>query len=146
MTIKLSGQEIADIVNAKVAQSVVSFDDQSALVKSDCLHQVMEVLKTGQDLEFNHLIDITSVDYFDYFEVVYHITSIRYNRSLVIKTRAFDRENPAVPSLVPLWKGAELMEREVFDLMGISFNGHPDMRRIFLWEGFKGHPLRKDYL
>ena len=86
------------------------------------------------------------MDYYDYFEVVYQLTSMKHNHSLVLKTRCYDRINPVVPSVVRLWRGADFQEREVYDLMGISFEGHPNLKRIALWQGFEGHPLRKDYL
>ena len=78
--------------------------------------------------------------------MVYHLTSISHNQSLVIKTRIFDREDPVVPSVISLWRGADYQEREVWDLMGIRFTGHPNPKRIMLWEGFPGHPLRKDFI
>ena len=71
---------------------------------------------------------------------------MEHNHSLVIKTRCYGRDNLAVPSIVSLYEGANVQEREIYDLMGISFEGHPNMKRIFLWDGFEGHPLRKDYL
>jgi len=73
------------------------------------------------------------------------LTSLEFNRSVIIKTRCYSRENPTLPSVIGLWQGADLQEREIFDLMGIRFEGHPNMKRIFLWEGFDGHPLRKDW-
>ena len=86
------------------------------------------------------------MDYIEYFELVYHLDSMIYNTSIVIKTKIYGRNNLSVKSLTSLWKGAELQEREIWDLMGIYFDGHPNMKRILLWEGFKGHPLRKDFL
>jgi NADH-quinone oxidoreductase subunit C len=77
---------------------------------------------------------------------VYQITSLTHNHSLVIKTRCYGRENPSVPSITGLYAAANPQEREIYDLMGISFQGHPDLKRMFLWEGFEGHPQRKDYL
>jgi NADH-quinone oxidoreductase subunit C len=74
------------------------------------------------------------------------LSSLEHNHSLVIKTRCYDRKNPVLPSVVSLWQGADFQEREIYDLMGIRFEGHPNMKRIFLWEGFAGHPLRKDYM
>ena len=91
-------------------------------------------------------VALTAVDYIDYFEVVYRLTSLRHNHSAVLKTRVYERDEPVVPSVVPVWKGADLQEREVFDLMGVRFEGHPDLKRIPTWEGFEGHPLRKDFL
>jgi NADH:ubiquinone oxidoreductase subunit C len=86
------------------------------------------------------------VDYMDYFEVVYHLISLKHNHSLVLKTRCHDRGKPVVPSVVSLWRSADFQEREAYDLMGIVFDGHPNLRRLLLWEGFAGHPLRRDYL
>src|SRR3990170_2815078 len=86
---------------------------------------------------------LCGVDRLDHFEVVYHLLSIALNQAATVKVRTRDRENPAVPSVVPVWRGAHFQERETFDLMGIRFEGHPDLRRIFLWDGFPGHPLRK---
>ena len=78
--------------------------------------------------------------------MVYHLTSLEHNHSLVIKTRIYERDNPGLDSVVSLWRGADLQEREIYDLMGIAFTSHPNLKRIFLWEGFEGYPLRKDYL
>jgi len=78
-------------------------------------------------------------------EVVYHLTSMELNHSLVVKARC-DRDNPEVPSLYSLFRGADYQEREIYDLIGIEFTGHPNMKRLFMWEGFEGHPLRRDYL
>ena len=72
--------------------------------------------------------------------------TLKKNQSFTLKARVYDRENPSLPSLYPIWQGADFQEREIYDLMGISFEGHPDLRRIFLWEGFPGYPLRKDFM
>jgi len=109
------------------------------------LLSVATFLKDTPGLDFNYLAAITAVDYYDYFEVVYQLTSLEHNHSLVVKARCYERDNPTLPSMVSLWRGADLQEREIYDLMGISFDGHPNLKRLFLWQGFKGHPLRKDY-
>jgi len=145
MTIALSGTEIAAKLEEKFPGSVVESGLNSLLVKSESLLDIAAFLKATPGLEFDYLTAITSVDYRDYFELVYQLTSIKHNHSLVIKTRSYDRENPTLPSVVSLWRGADFQEREIYDLMGISFVGHPNLKRIFLWEGFPGHPLRKDY-
>ncbi len=126
-------------------EAVIESDNQAVIIKSEYLLKVADFLKNSPELAFNLLNDITSVDYFDYFEIIYRLTSLEHNNSLVLKVRCYDRENPEVPSVIGIWQGADFMEREIFDLMGISFTGHPNMKRIFLWEGFDGHPLRKDY-
>ena len=106
---------------------------------------VASFLKAAPDFSFDYLNSITAVDYRSYFEVVYHLTSTVHNHNLVLKVRSDERNNPTLPSVVGLWRGADFQEREIYDLMGISFDGHPNLKRIFLWEGFPGNPLRKDY-
>ncbi len=146
MTIALSGKEVAAKLEQQFPTSIIESSEDSFLVKSESLFDIISFLKTTPELEFNYLSCITAVDYLDYFEVVYFLTSMERNHSLVVKTRCYGRENLVVPSIVSLYEAANPQEREIYDLMGISFEGHPNMKRIFLWEGFQGHPLRKDYL
>ena len=146
MTVALSGKEIASQLEEKSPGSIVESSQGYLLVKSDSLPEVASFLRDTPGLDFDYLNCITAIDYYEYFEVVYQLSSLEHNHSLVVKTRCYDRENPVVPSVVGLWKGADFQEREIYDLMGIRFEGHPNMKRIFLWEGFQGHPLRKDYL
>ena len=115
-------------------------------METDKLPAVASLLKNARDLDFALLRSVSAVDYVEYFEIVYHLLSLRRNQSAVIKTRCYSRTEPSVPSVVDVWKGAELQEREVWDLMGVHFEGHPNMKRVLLWEGFPGHPLRKDFL
>ena len=145
MTVALSGKEIASKIEEQFPGSIVGSNENSLVVKGEFWLGVATLLKTTPGLDFDYLTSITAVDYCDYFEVVYQLTSIEHNHSLVVKTRCYGRGNPVVPSVVSLWRGADFQEREIYDLMGISFNGHPNLKRIFLWEGFHGHPLRKDY-
>ncbi len=146
MTVSLSGSEVAKQITKHFPEAISEASDGAILVKSESIFDVAEYLKSSPELDFDYLNHITAVDYYDYFEVVYQFTSLKHNHSLVLKTRCYDRENPTVPSIVRLYQGADFQEREIYDLMGISFNGHPNLKRIFLWEGFHGHPLRKDYL
>jgi NADH-quinone oxidoreductase subunit C len=146
MTAALSGKDVAGKIKREFPDIIIESNDTYLLVKSESLFDVISYLKTTPELEFDYLSGITAVDYLDYFDVVYHLTSIVNNHSFVVKTRCYGRENLSVPSIVNLYKGANTQEREIYDLMGISFEGHPNMKRIFLWEGFEGHPLRKDYL
>ncbi len=146
MTVTLSGQAAAQLISAKFPEAVFESDDRAVIIKGDQILKVAGYLKNAPELAFDYLTDITSADYFDYFEVVYRLTSLGNNSTLVLKVRCYDREKPAVPSVTALWQGANFMEREIYDLMGILFPGHPNMKRIVLWEGFVGHPLRKDYL
>jgi NADH-quinone oxidoreductase subunit C len=146
MTVALSGKEVVAKLEQRFPASIIESNKDSLLVKSESLFEIISFLKTTPEFEFNYLSSITAVDYFDYFEVVYHLTSRAHNHSLVVKTRCYGRENLVVPSIVSLYQGANFQEREIYDLMGIRFEGHPNMKRIFLWDGFQGHPLRKDYL
>ena len=146
MTVALFGKDIATRLEEQFPGSIIESSQNSLVVKSESLLEVATFLKTAPGLDFDYLTSITAVDYYDYFEVVYHLTSIKHNHSLMMKTRCYGRDNPTLPSVVSLWRGADFQEREIYDLMGITFSGHPNLKRIFLWEGFQGHPLRKDYL
>ena len=97
-------------------------------------------------MDFKLLNSITAVDYIEFFQLIYHLTSLTHNHCVVIKVDIFDRSNPTAPSVIDIWRGADYQEREIYDLMGIQFKDHPNLKRLLLWEGFDGHPLRKDYL
>ncbi len=146
MTIALSASEVAKQISKNFPEAVSEARGEAILVKSEAIFNVAEYLKSNPELDFDYLNYITAVDYYDHFELVYQMTSMKHNHSLVLKARCYDRENPTVPSVVSLYQGADFQEREIYDLMGIRFEGHPNMKRIVLWEGFEGHPLRKDYL
>ncbi|MFL2768236.1 MAG: NADH-quinone oxidoreductase subunit C [Dehalococcoidia bacterium] len=103
-------------------------------------------LKDNPSTEYNYLKSISAVDYIEYFEIVYHLDSLINNSSIVVKSKLYGRSKLSIKSVTSLWKGAELQEREIWDLMGIYFDDHPNMKRILLWEGFEGHPLRKDFI
>ena len=146
MTVALSGQELASRIEAKFPGSVVASGAGSLVVKPESVPAVRAYLKEDPSLKMDYFNYVTAVDYYSYFEVVYQLASLEHNHSVIIKTRTGDRENPAVPSVVGLWQGADFQEREIYDLMGIRFEGHPNLKRIFLWDGFPGYPLRKDFL
>jgi len=146
MTLALSGSDIAVKIEKKFPKSVVEATAESLLVEAESLLAIAGYLKDTPGLDFDYLTAITAVDYLDCFEVVYNLTSIKHNHSLVLKTRCYSRDNPTLPSVVGLWRTADFQEREIYDLLGISFEGHPNLKRIVLWEGFEGHPLRKDFL
>lgn len=118
------------------------------VIACDRLHEALAILK--ERLAFDFLVDVTCVDYLHYrgaigrFGLVYLLTNTETGERLVVRTFVNDPE-PTVPSAVDLWEGANWLEREVFDLFGIRFAGHPDLRRIVLPEEFAAHPLRKDY-
>ena len=146
MTKALSGSELADRLHAAVPGSVADSDEAAVLVHATLIVEAARFLRDDLDLDLGALIHLTAVDYVDYFEIVYRLTSYYRNHGALMKTRAYGREAPEVPSVIDVWKSADFQEREVYDLMGVRFTGHPDMKRIVLWEGFDGHPLRKDFL
>jgi len=121
--------------------------DATALVRKERLGEVMRFLRDDPELAFDMLMDLTCVDYLGEeprFEMVYHLYSLAKNHRLRVKARVAESACE-IDTLCPLWASANWMEREVFDLYGVRFTGHPDLRRILLYEEFQGHPLRKDY-
>jgi NADH-quinone oxidoreductase subunit C len=145
MTVALAAKDLLGKLDEKFPDCLEEAGRDSLLVKSASLQEVGAYLKDTEGFDFDYLNFITATDYYSYFEVVYHLTSLKHNHSIFLKTRCYDRANPSVPSVFSLWQGADLQEREVFDLFGIQFEGHPNLKRIFLWEGFDGYPLRKDF-
>jgi len=120
----------------------LSDDGESVYAPSGSITDVLELLKDQHG--YVMLADLSAVDYEDRFEVVYHV--MRLTDAGVIRVKAvLPRDNPSLPSITNLWKAADVQEREAFDLMGIDFQGHPDLRRILCPDGFTGHPLRKSF-
>ena len=123
-------------------------EDQTIIVRKDALVKLLKFIRDDPKLDFKFLMDLTAVDYLnrkdDRFEVVYHFYSLKHNGRFRVKVPVSEGDC-TIDSVSALWKTANWYEREVWDLYGIKFNGHPDMRRILLYEEFKGHPLRKDY-
>ena len=110
------------------------------------LDEALGWLHGSAEFDAAQLSSLCGVDYHDHFAVVYHLQSLDLNHQIVVKALIADHEEPSLPSAYAVYKGALLQEREAFDLLGIRFEGHPDLRRIFLWDGFPGHPLRKDFM
>ena len=147
MTRPWSGEDLAVAVRASAPDAVVSHHRDSVWVAPSAWLAVAAALRDRGEFTFDLLNSISAVDYIGYFEVVYHLTSLRQNRSAVVKVKCGEgRKGPVVPSVVSVWRTADLQEREAYDLMGIRFEGHPNLKRIMLWEGFPGHPLRKDFV
>jgi NADH-quinone oxidoreductase subunit C len=121
--------------------------DETLIIRKDAILDVAQLLKEDPELQFNFLMDLTAVDYIGRqprFEIVYIFVSIPNSTRLRVKLQSDDLY-PTVKSLTPLWETANFLERECYDLYGIRFDGHPNLTRIMLYEGFEGHPLRKDY-
>jgi len=109
------------------------------------LHALAQILRDKEELQFDFLFCLSGVDYGQDLGVVYHLRSTKHKHSVVIKTRTSDREHPQIDTVSDIWKTADFHEREVFDLLGIRFTNHPDLRRLFLDSSW-GFPLRKDYV
>lgn len=127
----------------------VSCGDTIVFVSRERAHEVLAWLKETPGQEFNYLTDVTAVEYRDLglpLEVVYQLRSLSRKADLRVKI-ALDKEQPlVVDSIVDLWKGGDWLEREVYDMFGVTFTGHPDLRRILMWETYhEGFPLRKDF-
>jgi NADH-quinone oxidoreductase subunit C len=120
--------------------------DPFCVVKRERIVEVCRFLKTEAGLELDFLEDLTALDWpkRNVIEVVYHLLSYTHRHTIVLKVEA-DRANPFVPTVEGVWKTANWFEREVYDLFGVTFEGHPDLRRIMLPDDWIGHPLRKDY-
>jgi NADH/F420H2 dehydrogenase subunit C len=110
------------------------------------LHPLLKSLKENPETNFDFMFCISGVDIQDKLMVVYHLESTTLKHQIVLKTAAADREKPELDSVVDLYKGAELHENEIFDLFGIVFKGHPNLRRMFMPDDWQGFPLRKDYI
>ena len=109
------------------------------------LYSTARQLREKEEALFDFLFNLSGVDYGQDLGVVYHLRSTVHNHSIVLKTRTSDRENPQIDSVSGIWETANLYEREVYDLLGIKFTNHPDLRRLFLDSSW-GFPLRKDYV
>ena len=145
MTKVLSGSESEDILSSSFNSQIESLGNDYVQISNQKSLDLFNYLKIEQKYEL--LSSVTSVDRISHFEVVYHLTSLQKNESLVIKIKCGEgRIDPKVKSVISVWRGAELQEREIYDLMGIMFEGHPNMKRLLLWENFEGHPLRKDFV
>lgn len=121
--------------------------DDTAIVKKEDIVAICTFLRDDEALRYNFMMDLTAVDYLGReprFEVVYHLYSLQHNQRVRIKA-GVSESDCTIDSIVPVWVSANWFEREVFDMYGITFQGHPELRRILLYEGFEGHPLRKDY-
>ena len=141
-------QQIQGLLGAKVLSASEPQGDDVIVLDRAGLRESFRSLKEDGALRFNFLSDITAVDYWQRqeprFEVVYQLTSLTQRRRLRVRV-GVPENDPVVESLTPLWRGANFLEREVWDLYGIGFADHPDLRRILLYDEFTGHPLRKAY-
>jgi NADH-quinone oxidoreductase subunit C len=141
-------ERIKEKLGAKVIATQQAHGDDVLLLDPAGLRESFRVLKEEPGLRFDFLSDITAVDYWNKkeprFEVVYHLVSLERKARLRIRVPVSESA-AVVDSLTSIWPGANFLEREVWDLFGIRFTDHPDLRRVLLYDEFQGHPLRKDY-
>lgn len=147
-------QRLVDLLKNQFALAVLEthaqHGDDTVVLDRGSWHEVCRFLRDAPAAQMNMLTDLTAVDYLDRdprFEVVAHLYSLNHGHRLRLKTRVGDRngEDASVDSLTDLWGSANWMERECWDMFGVRFVGHPDLRRILMYPEFIGHPLRKDY-
>jgi NADH-quinone oxidoreductase subunit C len=145
-------EDIIKLVKEKFNKDIIEASefrgDPIIKVKKDSLINVCKYLVSEKELAYNLLVDVTAVDFLPYkrtprFDIVYILVSIENEQRLILKTEVDEGES--VPSVYNIWKSANFPEREVYDMFGITFDGHPDLRRLLMWPGFEHHPLRKDF-
>lgn len=127
-------------------EAVMSNDSTTVEFPAEQLFIFMTMLKEKKEFQFDYLFCLTCVDWKDHLMMHYHLRSTNLHHELQVKCRIGNTVQPEIISVTDLWKGAELPEREVYDLFGVVFKAHPDLRRLFLDENWKGFPLRKNYV
>jgi NADH-quinone oxidoreductase subunit C len=140
--VKLQSWNAASVEGAKFDR-----DEMTIYVERSAIREACSLLRSDPGCPFNYLSDITAVDWYPSeprFEVIYHLFSISKKERVRLKVR-LNGDSPALESVTSVWPGANYFEREVFDLFGIRFNGHPYLRRLLMPEDWEGYPLRKDY-
>ena len=140
-------QKLAERFRNDIVSTHSDFGDDTAAVRREKIVEICTFLRDDPDLQFDLAMDLTGVDYLGEeprFEVVYHLYSIPKKHRVRIKARV-PEEDPVIDSVIPVWAGMDWFEREAYDMYGIVFRNHPNLKRILMYEEFEGHPLRKDY-
>ena len=149
----MTSEEIVEKVKAGQGEAIDSFEvnlgDAVIFIGKESIHEIAEYLKKDPGLDFDYLSQITGADYLNEdreprFEVVYELHAIEKNHSIRIRV-GLDEEDPTIPTVSDLWKGALYPERELFDMFGFNVEGHPNLSRLIMPEEWEGNPLRKDY-
>jgi len=146
LALKDLGDLIADTLSTEVITTDVCNDELAVTVRPEAIVKVLTFLRDNVNCQFKILMDVCGVDYpdrDDRFDVVYNLLSMTHNSRIRVKVSV--AENEAVPSVTGVYSSADWWEREAWDLLGVYFSGHPDLRRIMTDYGFEGHPLRKDF-
>jgi len=140
--LKQQVEELATRVNGVVEESFGVF---VLKVKASSIIETLTAAKNFPNIPCDFLHDLCGMDLVDHFEVVYQLSSLRGTQLLRVKA-IVDREKPVIDSVTSIWQGADFLEREAYDMFGIIFKGHPNLKRIYMWDDFEGYPLRKDYV
>lgn len=144
----MDGLQVYERLKNRFPGAVLESDgklDPFAVIDAGAIVEVCRFLHDDPEMAFDCLSNETGVDYKDRIEVVYHLFSYKYRHGCVLKIK-LPRDNPVVATVEPIWNAANWMEREIFDLLGVTFQGHSDMRRILMPEDWPGYPLRKDFV
>ena len=147
-------EELKPAVEGLLPGVSLVIDGAALIVLAKDLAAICRCLKEREPFALDYLADLTVVDYLPdaasggagRMDVVYHLYSMAKKHGPLTLKVQLPRTNPSVASITSVWRGAEFQEREAYDLYGVTFQGHPDLRRILMWEGFEGHPMRKDYV
>ena len=133
-------------IETSFAETEVETQYLTTDVSAKNTYTLISELKNNPDTSFDYLFCQTGVDFPEHMEILFHLRSIAHQHEMVVRAKIDDRENPIIDSVYDLYKTAEYHEREIFDLFGVKFNNHPDLRRLFLDDEWEGYPLRKDYV
>lgn len=140
-------EKLKELILSCMPEAEINTETQflTATVEIDKIHPLAEFLRNSKETQFDYLFCETAVDYADHIMMVYHLDSTQFRHQVVLKTKIANKENPVVDSVCDIWIGADFHEREIFDLFGVHFTNHPDLRKIFLDNDWVGFPMRKDY-
>jgi len=147
-------EEFKSAIERALPGTAITVEGSSFVIEPKDLPALARHLKDSAVYQLDYVANLTAIDYPPAageagpgrMEMLYHFYSMALKHGPVAVRAKLPRDNPRIASLVPLYRGAEFQEREVYDLFGVIFEGHPDLRRVFLWDDFKGHPMRKDYV
>ncbi len=144
----MTNEEIKNTVTSLFPS--VTYDETgeflTLLVPPTEFHQVMDALRYNAEFHFNYLFCLTCIDWKTHFMMVYHLLSRTHRHNIVVKAKLDNIKDPKIDTVADIWQTANFHEREVYDLFGVKFNNHPDLRRLFLTEDWDGYPLRKNYV
>ena len=140
-------EELKTVIEQALPSVALTLEGSVLFIAPNDLTAVCRYLKETERFRMDYLANLTAVDYpsEQRMDVVYHLYSMDKRHGPIALKVKLDRKSPVVASVTPIWRAAEFQEREVYDLYGVTFEGHPDLRRILMWDGFEGHPMRKDY-